>query len=460
MNYYDAYVGDIVQAGNLTMNVGGRFDYQQGKNLPSAASANPYFPEILPAVQYQGDSGYPITWRQFQPRVGATYAVGRDRKTLFRASYSRFANQLAAEVRLINALPGAAYLYYNWNDANGDHRVQPTEVDLGNLQFANGVDPNNPGLAVPVHQIEKDLKPPTTDEFIVGVEREIFSDLSASVAYTHRSSRNQQFFPLIGTTRDSYQYIGNATGTATAADGFVLNFNEPYYGLTTCPPPCVGQVLENRPDYKETYSGFELQLVKRLSHDWMLRASFAYNDWQKQVGPGAIVDPNNKAGGSNATGPVVEPVGNKFGTVYINAQWQFNVSGLVQLPFGIITSANLFGRQGFPVVYSVQAITHDTRDNMPAIQIGQVGAYRLPDVFELDLHLEKLIRIGPTVTVSPSIDCFNVANSHTVLQRDGFVGSYDAVNAPAPAFGQNPHFNEPSELLSNRVFRGGVKISF
>ena len=31
--------------------------------------------------------------------------------------------------------------------------------------------------------------------------------------------------------------------------------------------------------------------------------------------------------------------------------------------------------------------------------------------------------------MTPSLDCFNVANSHTVLQRIGRVGKYDATGA-------------------------------
>ena len=69
-----------------------RNDYQQGKNLASTVPANPVFPELLPEVRYAGNTGYPITWRLFQPRVGATYAIGKDRRTLLRASYARFAN--------------------------------------------------------------------------------------------------------------------------------------------------------------------------------------------------------------------------------------------------------------------------------------------------------------------------------------------------------------------------------
>src|SRR5262249_16100371 len=61
VNTYDTFVGDTIQTGNLTINVGARFDYQQGRNLPSTVPANPAFPELLPAVRYGGDQGYPIT---------------------------------------------------------------------------------------------------------------------------------------------------------------------------------------------------------------------------------------------------------------------------------------------------------------------------------------------------------------------------------------------------------------
>ena len=460
-NYYDAYVGDTILVGNLTVNVGTRFDYQQGKNLPSSVPANPVFPELLPAVQYRGDAGYPITWREFEPRVGATYALGSNRRTLLRASYSRFANRLATEPAFIGAVNGIVFLAYGWNDANRNHNVDPGEIDFSNFLFASGVDRNNPASTVSVNQVARKTKPSTTDEFIVGVEREILPDLSAALAYTHRSARGFGFGSLIGASRSSYHYIGNAVGSTFATNGFVLNFSEPYYGLAACPAAsagCAGFFGENRPDFTQTYSGMELQFVKRLTHGWMLRASFAYNDWQQHVGPGAIVDPNNLAGGTNASGPVVEAVGDKFGTIFINAKWQFNVSGMVQLPLGVEAAANFFGRQGFPIVYFVQAFTHDAADSAPLLQIGRVGAHRLPDVFLLDLHVEKPFRIGSTVTISPILDCFNVANSHTVLQRNGFVGAYDAEGTPA--FQQNDNFNAPVEFLNGRAFRGGVRIAF
>ncbi|HTO89423.1 MAG TPA: TonB-dependent receptor [Thermoanaerobaculia bacterium] len=470
MNYYDSYLGDTIQTGNLTINLGLRFDYQQGKNLPSVVPPNPAFPEQLPSVQYAGDSGYPITWRTVEPRVGVTYALGPGKQTLLKASYAKFANQLGQEIWYLNAFPGPAYLYYDWVDANGDHRVEPSEVDLNALERWLAVNPDDPASTVSVNQIAPHLKPPETDEFIVGVERQIFTNLSASIAYTHRSTRNLEFpfypagaQPIPGVTSSDYQYAGNATGTA-ASNGFNLTFSEPLYALKTCPAPCAGVVIENRPDYTMTYNGVELQVVKRLSNGWSLRAGFAYNDWTQTVGPGAIVNPNNLRTGTNASGPVVEVAGmagNTGAGSFINSKWQFNVGGTALLPLGITAAANFFGRQGFPTVYYVNALINDAlggSDRIP-LQIGDVAAYRNPDVYELDLHLERPFRIGSRVIVTPSLDCFNVVNSHTVLQRVGLTGNYDATGN-TPEFTQSGRFNAPVEQLSNRTFRLGVRISF
>ncbi len=43
---------------------------------------------------------------------------------------------------------------------------------------------------------------------------------------------------------------------------------------------------------------------------------------------------------------------------------------MVELPFGIVASANVFGRQGFPTLYFVELWTYDPFDSTYQIQIG------------------------------------------------------------------------------------------
>ncbi len=457
LHLYDVFLGDTVRAGRLTVNAGLRFDYQQGKNVASDVAANPVFPDLLPAVHYGGDAGYPITWRLLQPRVGTTYALDEGR-TLLRASYSRFVDSLDSNtIFALNPFPGIATLQYFWNDANGNGRVEKEEIDLASsLDNPSGafnwsfVDPYDPGSSVQVNRLAKGFKPPTTDEFILGVERQFAPDLSGSLAYTYRTIHNLAFSPLIGTTRDSYQYFGNATGTVTGTDpssgGVTLGFDVPYYGLIACPDPCAGTELQNRPDAHQTYSGAEVQLIKSYSHGWMARVSFAYNDWQQHIGPGAIVNPNNESPGVNSSGPI------------ITSNWQFNVSGSVDLPFGLSAGLNFFGRQGFPIPYLVGVQTNDPRFNFYGLQVGKLGDHRLSNVYQLDLQIAKAFLVGASITVIPQFACFNLLDSHTVLDRNGFMGVYDT--SLTPIFVTEPFFNGVFEQMHPRVYRGGVRILY
>ncbi len=205
-------MGDTLRAGDFTVTAGVRFDYQQGKNLPSTVSANPVFPAILPAVQYGGDDGYPITWRQVQPRIGVIYALPGQR-TLLRAAYSRFVNQLdGGPVGTVNAFPGAAERSFPWNDANGNAHVDPGEVDLsGEELFLFAVDPRNPGSSAPVNQIAQGLKPPMTDEFIVGAERQISTDWSG-LSRVHPPHGPQS--PVLAADRDDERELRNTRAPA------------------------------------------------------------------------------------------------------------------------------------------------------------------------------------------------------------------------------------------------------
>jgi hypothetical protein len=453
-DFYDAYLSDTLRLGDWTLSLGLRYDDQQSRNLPSHVPANPAFPDLLPAVQYAGDPENPMSWRSWSPRIGVTWAAGADRRTLLRASYARFADQLGFEITSINAFPGIALLDYPWNDANHDGRVQPGEIDLSLPPYHENVDPADPGSSVPVNQISPDLKPPTTDEVILGIERQLSSNLSVSLAYTWRRRRGPLFSPPIGATRGSYRYEGNAAGTAVSDGGFVLAFDEPYYALTLYPAPN-GTVLENRPDTSETYDGFEVQLQKAFSHGWSLRVAFAWNDWRQRVGLGGIVDPNNVVPGVNASGPVV--AGN------INAKWQFNVGGVFVLPLGIQAGVNLFGRQGFPILYSIDAVANDdTRGGgvVSSLQIGSATDYRTPNVLQVDLQLARDFPMGRYLVVTPTIAFFNLFNSRTVLGRDGWTGWYDTSDPPAYHPADPKSFNAVSESLGPRTIRGGVRISF
>src|SRR5262249_8835381 len=149
-------------------------------------------PTILPAINYPGQ-GRTFTWKDWQPRVGLTYALGTDRRTLLRASYARYAEALGTgTVGLTNPLNTASYAYYAWNDANHDNLVQPGEVNTSasGFQFSRGYDPRNPAAVFSPNFIDPNLTAPTTDEIIAGVEHEVLPAFAVGFNYTYRKFKD------------------------------------------------------------------------------------------------------------------------------------------------------------------------------------------------------------------------------------------------------------------------------
>ncbi len=136
-----------------------------------------------------------------QPRVGATYALGENR-TLLRASYARFTDQLdiATILRSMRFRTSRSSVYV-WDDANGNGRVEPADIDLSQPTGCF-VDPANPASFVPINQVSRSLEPPMTDEIIVGIERQFTLGL-IGLPRVHPPRPAASITPMIGTTRAS-----------------------------------------------------------------------------------------------------------------------------------------------------------------------------------------------------------------------------------------------------------------
>jgi hypothetical protein len=460
--FYAGTLGDTLTAGNLTVNAGVRYDVQRGRNLPSEARGNPLVDPttgevILPPVIYQGDQGWPFNYKDWQPRVSAAYSLGKNHTTQLRGSYARYADQLGFLTYEANGLSQTSGFYYYWTD-NGDNIVQPNEIDF--QTGALGFYVIDPSLApVPANQISPNLVSPKTDEFTFGIDQQISNDFALSATYTYRHLKDLQYSLPIGAGPDTWYQQGTAQGVAVAQNGFALPFDVPFYALTLEDPP-VGKNFFNRPGATQTYNGIEFSAVKRLSNKWMLRGSVAWNNWRQQIPPEAVVDPNNRwnlAGQDTNNGLVVGYSGKDY--IWINARWQFNVTGLYQFPFGINFSANLFGREGYPQAYYIRDKQTDGAGSRQRNLVGQIDSYRLDNVYQLDLHLEKAFNIGPVVFTALA-EVFNVTNNAAVLQRVSNAGVWNFNADPGEEFTPNGDFNQIFEVQSPTILRLGARIAF
>jgi hypothetical protein len=476
----DLYLGDTMIAGNLTVQAGLRWDDQSGKNLAAAVGSNPVLatpltgipgcapPNIcqLPGVSFAGDPKT-LKWSAISPRIGMTYALGSSKKTLVRAGYNRYVNQLGSTILGASLLaPYYSYFTFLGFDRNGDKTIQRDE--LVRLQSFYYIDPTNPAATTPLTRLDYNMKPPKTDELIVGFEHELMSDFSVGVNYSYR-----RYTDLLETrpekhqgqgdfyTANDYEVGGMAGGSFTDGNGKVINTPQvPFYVLKAGIDAPVYYVIRNRPDYRQTYSGIELAATKRLANRWMLRANVTYNDWTQHAGINSVYDPTPRiqttAPANQAwclgvcNGPVVERSAGSgaFKDVFINSKWSTNVTGVYQLPLDFSIGASLTARQGYPKVWRDEVSVDNGVDD---VVLNKIGSVRFPNVYEFDLRAAKDFRFMDRFGLTLSADLFNVGNQRTVLQRETLILADES---------PNPAGNQIEELQSPRIWRFGARFTF
>ena len=84
------------------------------------------FPRSCRDVTFEGNDADGIKWTSIQPRVGVTYALGEERKTLLRGSLGRFADPMfLTHITRVNPV-GAQLAAINFVDDPGGRRASTT----------------------------------------------------------------------------------------------------------------------------------------------------------------------------------------------------------------------------------------------------------------------------------------------------------------------------------------------
>ncbi len=457
--YTDFYLGDTVELNNLTLTGGFRYDIQRARNFGSSVPANPIVPDLLPAVEYAGDDET-LEWKGISPRIGATWAIGPEKRTILRGSYNRYMDQLgSSDVGASNPFYRVQQLYYYWEDLNDDKTIQRNEIDFdsGLYSFAN-IDPDNPGAGYSPGRIDYDMDPTRTDEFVLGIDREIMPSFAVGVAYSYRYRTNFTW-DQFEKTRGAGDYYTSADYTlqptpvtGTLPDGTPYSVSN--YRLKAGLAAPVFYVTTNRPDYHQTYHGLELTANKRMSNRWMLRGNVTLSEWKQHVGANGFVDPTGIVEGescSSCNGDVVASDGGVGG--YINSRWAYSFNSVYEAPFKLMLGAAVVGREGYILPYYRRINNRDGVGNKNVMVVSEFGSNRLPDLFNLDLRVARdfAMPYGGAI-LNLSIDLFNVTNERTVLWRDNRMYSADGPD--------NTENNWIEQLQSPRVWRFGARVRF
>ena len=477
--YTSAYLQDTMTVGNLTANLGIRYDLQEATNEAATIQANPLRPSVLPAFNYGGgDAGF--DWASITPRLGLTYALGAERKTLLRASYSRFADQMGTGTAAwLNPTAFLSYAYF-YTTNQGTPNIAPGEVG-GFLGYSGNVNPFT-GQLLQVNEVDSDLKAPTTDELLFGVEHALRPEFVIGLNLTYRQITDILESELLVFEGDAYSaaninsngrphrrsdYVRNqsTSRTVTLADGtrqvipLVNPDGTPYtlvwYSLNPALSTRNGGYLENG-DREQEYMGISAVFNKRLANRWMLRGNFTWSDWEwSSIPDSENENPTQVLGGGRTEGdPVLQGSGNGSGAkggIYINSEWAYSISGLYQVspdrPWGFNVALAVNGRQGYPIPY-FHRVTLGANQQQVSTNIQTTpdpDTYRLDDIHMVDARVEKEFSFSD-FGLTLGVDVFNVFNEAYVLQRNHRLAQTTS--------------DHVREIVSPRVLRVGARLSF
>ncbi len=472
LDYWSAFLQDTVTVGRLTANLGLRYDRQTGRNEAATIRPAPIDAGGVLAGGHFAGADTAFRWEDINPRLGLTYALGGERQTLLRLSYSQFADQLGT-VTVANDNPTAAQVgYFYWYD-NGD--LQLTDDEVGGFFAFAGVDPADPGFKT-VNITDPRLEAPLTRELVASAEHAVTPTLTLALAGTLRRYEglleNER---LIVSTEgppgslgrphraDDYQLTDRLVGTLPDGTAFDVPVYSLKPGLTTN-----GGVFLTNGDREQDYVGLSLSLHKQLTNRWMARGHVTWNRWNWRVPASENEDPNDLLPGGNRDGGAVLVGGattsGPKGDVFINSLWSYSLSALYQLapdrPWGLNLAANLNGRQGYPVPYNVAFNPGDDIGIRNVLVVGDVEDVRVPDVHQLNLRVEKELKVGE-VGLTLSFDAFNVTNESLVIQRESSIAATRinlATGAQSSVGSTSGDFVR--EIVSPRIFRLGARLSF
>jgi hypothetical protein len=437
------YVQDTYTKNRFTLNLGVRLDRQDDAASPGRVPENPFFPQLMPAIDFQGvDAG--VVWTNLSPRVGATYDLKGDGKTVVSSSYATYFGQMAPG-QLSNQLAatGAVFVRYPWTDTNGDQFVQASEVNTSVpfLTKSNAYDPANPTNALAPAVINPDIKNDRTREFIVGFDRQLSSQMAFGASYIWRKYDQFAWTDRLNWDSSNYRSVTYTPPAASCPAGArcdAITYFEPSTQL-----PTATQYTNRDGNYRD-FNGFEVTFTKRMANRWSMNGSYAYNDATETYETSALEDPTcvqNLCPGTAEYAP--ESGGSGIGNVFQNSKWLVKLNGRVQLPWDFNLAANMLGRQGFPFPASILTPNRANGGGTAQVQLDPMGEVRYENMFTVDLRLDRTFRFN-TVTIVPALDIFNMTNANTVIAQNR---QQAAANA-----------NQVSGILAPRVMRFGVAV--
>jgi hypothetical protein len=526
---FSAFLMDTATWGRLTLKLGLRYDYQvcytEGRNIQTmfsedsdvtdlqnyyeiqqsffpnggAAKIGQLFPGIIIPEVPTSDT---VPWKFLSPRVGLTYDITGDGKTIAKLSAAMYGARMASWPAYLWERGGAGgWFRFYWHDVNGNDAADLNELywydasttartayrafdDAGNFVgnwdreenfLYGGYDPTNPAQTTdPYYTVDDNWHGENTYEVIASVERELMTDFMVGVDFSWRKYNewwtNRRYYDSSNSRLlergDFIPGYAPIPTSYTTPGGEAIDLGEaagrPYYVWDAGAEDTSYRYVTNTPsDYNDTYWGLNFRFQKRLSNRWMLNGSFTYQSQVTNWGADYPINPSEQWATDGQ--PFAYSIGGASGKVSmpVFARWMFKAQGLYQLPYDFNISFTFNAREGHIIVEEI-GITDYRNPNPSSTGITMYtqpfGTNRMPTFWNMNMRLEKILRIGDTGRIYLMVDAFNVFNQN-ILNRQRTVRP-GTIYLDDMSFSANSISGEPNEVLNPRLFRFGVRFQF
>jgi hypothetical protein len=364
----------------LTLNIGLRYDHMtakfgKGQMLEQPASPTAWKDALTVTRDRLGSSNL-FDFKNWSPRVGMTYALTSDRKTVFRASFGRYYTPIGVESfggggpDLDRRYRLKEYYAIPWDglDLNDDGYITgsefanaarqipnltPIDAELDNGDWLNVWETSDPSFGL---KIQSGLKNQHTDQWTVNLEREIFKDFSVAATYINRVTKDVIVqWPLNEVTQQSWDYeikTQTVNGQDVSLYSIVL---DDYDGNDVIDGDDILWIYNhgdfewrNMPDMplqaggasvkaERRFRGFQLTFKKRYSDRWQLMGSFLFNKSTGFAGRNKRQDQDYNMEGTNIwsdtwLGGLNQTINNMAGPMPFTPRFEFKINGNYTIP--------------------------------------------------------------------------------------------------------------------------------
>ena len=409
-----AFVSDAVTVGDrLTLTAGVRVDHSRAVSQDlDVLDAN-----RRDTGQSVSGLGTLYTWNLWLPRVGGTAKLTADGRTILRASYGRFSQGvLTGEISPFH--PGVTpSTTYGFDKATNSYP-----------NFLRRTDPRTSLL------LDSNLGAPRTDEYAIGVDRELSRQLAVAIAYIRKDGAD-----FIGWTDVGGQYREESRsrdGLVVPVFVLVNNTSDQRFFLT------------NPAGYSLTYNGLVAAIEKRRSGGWQAFGSYTFSRvFGLQASSGEIASAAQSSTIATPTrvfGRDPNDLTNARGRLPNDRPHMLRMMGAVDVPrTGLVLAGNLQHFSGKPWAATAQ---FPLKQGDQRVLLEPRGSRRLPAQTILDLRVSKTIAVPSMGRIDLLVDVLNALNDSAA---EG-IASDDLFS---------PNFAQPSLFMDPRRVMLGIRVN-